>query len=384
MFMLNEEIARFSVASDTFTNNAESILIRLGSTVRSRFEIFYDEFIVGGGSSEDCMSIANGDLVMKCDAIFETNVNITGDAKIIGGFSAGQSPSREGYYALQVSTEEKEGVSGVVVNSGFSAGTDPTRKHSAFQVYGCYPDFCKGDVRQGGSGVVVNSGLSAGQSPSREGYYALQVSTEQKEGGGGVVVNSGFSAGNDPTRKHSAFQVYGCYPDFCKGDVRQKQGGGGVNVNAPMDIDGQDLVIKRGNLIIHNGEEGTTIENAPTDKPGTGNIIIGQNLDQHDRHYDRHGSHNLIIGDYHTYSHNGGIVVGTTNSIENTNAIVLGGHSSTASGFESVIIGGQCSVNPYSYYTTTGGYCPKKHPKSKKVTKKALIDQFIVYACFII
>merc|ERR1711933_499549 len=123
----------------------------------------------------------------------------------------------------------------------------------------------------------------------------------------------------------------------------QRQSGGGVKINSPLDINGEDLVIRKGNL------------------------IIGHKLDQHghERHFPRSGSHNLIIGDYHTYTHNGGIVVGHENSIKNTHAIVLGGRDSLALEEESVVIGGQCTKNKFPHYTTVGGDC-KRTKKAKK------------------
>lgn len=94
---------------------------------------------------------------------------------------------------------------------------------------------------------------------------------------------------------------------------------------------GADIVIDGANVHIRNGLGDTYKEN------GTGNLIIGYNKPMQD---DRSGSHNLVIGDGHSYGGVGGLVVGHDNAIEGKASVVLGGGESKAKSDYSVVMGG--------------------------------------------
>jgi hypothetical protein len=70
---------------------------------------------------------------------------------------------------------------------------------------------------------------------------------------------------------------------------------------------------------------------------GLGNVIIGYNADQGDT---RKGSHNLVIGDDHTYTSYSGVVSGEDNTLSAPRAFVAGGFANTASGNEAFVGGG--------------------------------------------
>ncbi|MFN2426561.1 MAG: hypothetical protein ABR587_08970, partial [Candidatus Binatia bacterium] len=72
---------------------------------------------------------------------------------------------------------------------------------------------------------------------------------------------------------------------------------------------------------------------------GTGNIIIGYD-EADDSSDDKDGSHNLIVGRFHSYSSYGGIVAGEDNEITGVSASVLGGARNSTDGDGAVVVGG--------------------------------------------
>ena len=68
-----------------------------------------------------------------------------------------------------------------------------------------------------------------------------------------------------------------------------------------------------------------------------GNLIVGYNEDNGDVHS---GSHNIVVGKWHTYSSYGGLVTAFNNSITAPYACVSGGQENTASGESSSVSGG--------------------------------------------
>lgn len=90
------------------------------------------------------------------------------------------------------------------------------------------------------------------------------------------------------------------------------------------------------NLQVVNGLGATDTVN------GLGNIVIGynQDIDFGSPDEDRSGSHNLVVGDEHSYTRFGGIVVGYNNEISGDWSSVSGGVSNTASAAFSSVGGG--------------------------------------------
>jgi hypothetical protein len=105
-------------------------------------------------------------------------------------------------------------------------------------------------------------------------------------------------------------------------------------------------VIDGANVNIRNGGGGTYQRN------GKGNLIIGYNKQTQD---DRSGSHNLVIGDGHSYGGAGGMVVGDNNTIEGKGTVVLGGSSSIAKSSYTAVVGGLRNSAEANYSVVVGG-----------------------------
>jgi trimeric autotransporter adhesin len=118
---------------------------------------------------------------------------------------------------------------------------------------------------------------------------------------------------------------------------------------------GNDLYIDGANLNIRNGTGhswGDQYEWPPNGN-GLGNLIVGYNEADSDQSHS--GSHNLIIGPYHSYSSVGGLVSGYRSTVSGAYASVSGGIANTAHGECSSISGG--SGNKASDYSSiSGGY----------------------------
>jgi hypothetical protein len=85
---------------------------------------------------------------------------------------------------------------------------------------------------------------------------------------------------------------------------------------------------------------------------GLGNLIVGYNESNGDT---RTGSHNLVVGQFHTYSSFGGLIAGYNNSVTGTTATVSGGRQNTASGSYASVSGGQLNTASGSLASVSGG-----------------------------
>ncbi|MFT7465190.1 MAG: hypothetical protein ACI9EF_003555, partial [Pseudohongiellaceae bacterium] len=85
------------------------------------------------------------------------------------------------------------------------------------------------------------------------------------------------------------------------------------------------------------GEVDTTV----TTSNGLGNLIIGYDEVFPFRANDRTGSHNLVIGKWHTYTSFGGLIGGDTNRVTAPYSTVAGGFTGLASGLRSSVLGGE-------------------------------------------
>jgi len=134
-------------------------------------------------------------------------------------------------------------------------------------------------------------------------------------------------------------------------------------VTCKTSIDGNDFVFNGCNIHIRNGAGMTAKTNS------LGNLIIGYNEDSTQGKV-RTGSHSLVIGPKHTYTHYGGLIVGDNNSITaryasvigGTNnlatekyALVSGGRKNEASGVSSVASGGTDNKADGKYSAISGG-----------------------------
>ncbi len=118
-----------------------------------------------------------------------------------------------------------------------------------------------------------------------------------------------------------------------------------------LTVEGQPTVQFRGvNVQIVDGSGDTD-----GDVNGLGNLIVGYNEDLTGQDETRTGSHNLIVGDEHTYTSYGGVVFGSSNTITAPNASVTGGGSNEASGSLSSVSGDAANTASDVYSSVTGG-----------------------------
>jgi len=157
-----------------------------------------------------------------------------------------------------------------------------------------------------------------------------------------------------------------------------------LNGKLNLSPDGTTALFSGVNVQIVNGLGNTETTN------GTGNLIVGYNepnpgstyllqICSNGTHPDQAsctanggvwganqhtGSHNLVIGHYHSYTQFGGLVAGLNNAINRQYATVSGGVSNLASGYYSSVSGGggniasgfASGVNGGQYNTASGNY----------------------------
>jgi hypothetical protein len=113
--------------------------------------------------------------------------------------------------------------------------------------------------------------------------------------------------------------------------------------------DSYDLYIDGCNVHIWNGTGQTNSIN------NRGNLIVGYNEDDDGIPNNRGGSHNLIIGQEHTYSSYGGLVAGFSNSVTARNATVSGGERNVASALGASVSAGLGNEASNRYASVSGG-----------------------------
>ena len=119
---------------------------------------------------------------------------------------------------------------------------------------------------------------------------------------------------------------------------------------APVGGTGVDLFLDGVNLHIRNGL-GITFGEVN----GLGNLIVGYNEDVVDSPQPRGGSHNLVVGPFHSYSSFGGLVAGLQNTVSGQYASVTGGQSNTAAGVFASATGGEDNTAEGDGASVTGG-----------------------------
>ena len=132
-------------------------------------------------------------------------------------------------------------------------------------------------------------------------------------------------------------------------------------------LSGPHIIIEGANVHVRSGS-GSTGDGCHPRNPdhpncesltGLGNLIVGYNDQAPVRRgglrETRTGSHNLIIGEFHSYSSFGGFVAGMINSVSGNNASVSGGSGNHASGSYSSISGGHLNVASGTAASVSGG-----------------------------
>ncbi len=98
------------------------------------------------------------------------------------------------------------------------------------------------------------------------------------------------------------------------------------------------------------------IHGACTSVNGLGNVIIGYDEEATDDPVDvRNGSHNLVIGRWHSYASYGGIVAGEDNQISAPGAAICGGSRNDATGELSSVSGGWYGIASGLRASISGG-----------------------------
>ena len=124
------------------------------------------------------------------------------------------------------------------------------------------------------------------------------------------------------------------------------------------------IVFTGANLYVQNGLGAT---NGNPDDPkhdeeavvnGLGNLIVGYDEDAGPWDYpdsEKTGSHNLIVGRFHSYTSVGGLVAGSRNYLVGPFAGILGGRVNTASGGQSTVSGGSQNTAAGDDSSVAGG-----------------------------
>jgi hypothetical protein len=121
---------------------------------------------------------------------------------------------------------------------------------------------------------------------------------------------------------------------------------------------GQDMYITGANLHIVSGS-GATAGNLNGGLPtvnGLGNLIVGYNETIPFKGTpNRSGSHNIVVGPYHSYSSFGGLVAGVNNTISGEFSSVTGGEGNTASYQSCSVSGGVGNIASGQSASVSGG-----------------------------
>ena len=109
---------------------------------------------------------------------------------------------------------------------------------------------------------------------------------------------------------------------------------------------GDEFYFNGVNVNIRSGQGGTFGEDYnsvlfPGTPNGLGNLVVGYN---EGAGFERSGSHNLVVGPYHSYEGHGGLVSGAFNTLRGEGNSVLGGYAHQSVGYFSVAMGGVSAV----------------------------------------
>jgi hypothetical protein len=131
-----------------------------------------------------------------------------------------------------------------------------------------------------------------------------------------------------------------------------------VDPNPENGVRGPNITFKGANIHIVSGS-GATDDNLSHGGTltGLGNLIIGYDELIAGAGENRGGSHNLVIGRWHSFTSLafGGLVAGEQNTISNEAASVSGGESNTASGFVASVSGGLINTASGLWASVSGG-----------------------------
>jgi hypothetical protein len=131
-----------------------------------------------------------------------------------------------------------------------------------------------------------------------------------------------------------------------------------VDANSENGVTGPNIKFTGANIHILSGS-GRTDDNLPNggSLTGLGNLIIGYDGLDPLQVPSRGGSHNLVVGDTHSFTSSayGGLVAGLHNTIDGAYNTVTGGESNTSSGFASSVTGGTGNYSTSNSSSVSGG-----------------------------
>jgi len=101
-----------------------------------------------------------------------------------------------------------------------------------------------------------------------------------------------------------------------------------------VDTASDSVIISGANVYVQSGA-GATYDSVN----GLGNLIVG--YDEDDGSDDKSGSHNLVLGEDHTYTSYGAIITGKDHYVSGITSVALGGSENIVSGRRAAVIAGQ-------------------------------------------
>ena len=137
--------------------------------------------------------------------------------------------------------------------------------------------------------------------------------------------------------------VVGDYLDYYQADLDKAES---LLAYVEVDTDANSITFTGANVFVQSGAGNTFAA-----VNGLGNLIIG-----YDEQFgnDKSGSHNLVIGAYHTYSSYGGLVAGYYNAATGPYTALLGA-AGVADGFGAAVSGGYYGTATGDYAAVSGG-----------------------------
>lgn len=120
-------------------------------------------------------------------------------------------------------------------------------------------------------------------------------------------------------------------------------------------LKGPHVIFEGANVHVRSGYGSTDEEFLVTGTlTGLGNFIVGYN-ELYNGWGTRSGSHNLVVGPFHSYSSYGGMVAGSRNTISGRQSSVVGGYLNAATEVYTSVTGGGFNTASMNLATVTGG-----------------------------
>ena len=193
--------------------------------------------------------------------------------------------------------------------------------------------------------------------PYREDTHLQQVEDATINGGYDNTASGNYSSinggkTNETNGLYSAIAGGDNYTTYAPYDVRPPY----TNMEylptyLTVDPISHSLVFEGANIYLRSGS-GSSDDNG--NLTGLGNLVIG--YDENDGTKIKSGSHNLVVGDLHSYTGYSGIVSGSANTLSGDIGAVIGGTGNTASEEGATITGGYSNTASGLYSHVSSGF----------------------------